>query len=75
MLTAKVSREFKNSEIYRFIERFSFGLEMTTGGQNRNNKQTEIERFDWFGERIQTGVAFGWLSERSAEKLHARRTF
>ena len=75
MLTAKISREFKNSGIYRFIERFSFGLEMKTGGQNRNNKQTEIERFDWFVERIQTGVAFGWLSERSAEKLHARSTF
>ena len=29
---------------------------------NRNNIQTEIERFDWFVERIQTRVAFGWLS-------------
>ena len=29
---------------------------------NRNNIQTEIERFDWFVERIQTPVAFGWLS-------------
>ena len=75
MLTAKISREFKNSGIYRFIERFSFGLEMKTGGQNRNNKQTEIERFDWFVERIQTRVAFGWLSERSGEKTSCLRTF
>ena len=41
---------------------------MKTRKQNRNNKRTEIERFDWFVERIQTRVAFGWLSERSAEK-------
>ena len=41
---------------------------MKTREQNRNNKRTEIERFDWFIERIQTRVAFGWLSERSGEK-------
>ena len=29
----------------------------------------EIEWFDWFIERIQTQVAFGWLSERSGEKI------
>ena len=75
MLTAKISREFKNSGIYRFIERFSYGLVMKTGEQNRNNKRTQVERFDWFVERIQTGVAFVWLSERSTEQLHARRTF
>ena len=34
----------------------------------KNNKLTEIERFDWFVEWIQTRVAFGLLSERSAEK-------
>ena len=46
---------------------------MKTSEQNRNNKRTEIERFHWFIERIQTRVAFGWLSERSGEKkLHAR---
>ena len=44
---------------------------MKTREQNRNNKRTEIQRFDWFIERIQTRVAFGWLSERSGEKLHA----
>ena len=41
---------------------------MKTPEHNRNNKRTEIERFDWFIERIQTCVAFGWLSERSGEK-------
>ena len=48
---------------------------MKTREQNRNNKRTEIERFDWFIERIQTRVAFGWLSERSGEKTSRRRTF
>ena len=43
--------------------------------QNRNIKQTEIERFDWFIEWIQTHVAFGWLSERSGEKTSCPRTF
>ena len=47
------------------LERFSYDLEMKTREQNRNNKQTEIEWFDWFIEWIQTRVAFGWLSERS----------
>ena len=41
------------------LERFSYDLEMKTREQNRNNKRTEIERFDWFIERIQTRVAFG----------------
>ena len=50
------------------LERFSYDLEMKTREQNRNNKRTEIERFDWFIERIQTRVAFGWFSEHSAEK-------
>ena len=55
------------------IERFSYDLEMKTREQNRNNKRTEIERFDWFIERIQTRVAFDWLRKRSGEKkLHAR---
>ena len=50
------------------IERFSYDLEMKTREQNRKNKRTEIEPFDWFVERTQMRVAFGWLSERSAEK-------
>ena len=45
---------------------------MKTREQNRNNKRTEIERFDWFIERIQSRVAFGWLSEPWVKKLHAR---
>ena len=57
------------------IERFSYDLEMKTLKQNRNNKRTEIERFDWLIERIQTRVAFGWLSERSGEKSSCPRTF
>ena len=48
-----------------FNNRAIFDLEMKAREQNRNSKQTEIERLDWFIERIQTRVAFGWLSERS----------
>ena len=58
-----------------WIERFSYDLEMKTREQNRNNKRTEIERFDWFIERIQTRVAFGWLSERSGEKTSCPKNF
>ena len=54
---------------------FQYDLEMKTREQNRNNKRTEIKRFDWFIERIQTRVAFGWLSERSGEKTSCPRTF
>ena len=57
------------------MERFSYDLEMKTLEQNRNNKRTEIERFDWFIERIQTRVAFVWLSEHSGEKPPRPRTF
>ena len=57
------------------LERFSNDLEMKTRKQDRNNKRTEIERFDWFVERIQTRVAFDWLSERSDEKTSCPRTF
>ena len=48
---------------------------MKTREQNRNNKQTEIEQFDWSIERIQTYVAFGWLNERSGKKSLCPRTF
>ena len=57
------------------LERFSYDLEMKTLERNRNNKRTEIERFDWFIERIQTHLAFGWLSERSAEKTSCPKNF
>ena len=50
-------------------------LKWKRADQNRNNKRTEIERFDWFIKRIQTRVAFGWLSERSGEKTSCPRTF
>ena len=57
------------------IERFLYDREMKRREQNRNNKRTEIEQFDWFIERIQTRLAIGWLSERSAEKPSCPRTF
>ena len=61
------------------VERFSYDLETKTREQNRNNKRTETERFDWFIERIQTRgasiVASGRLSERSSEKTSCPRTF
>ena len=67
-----VKREFSGRStmqkviINNFIlERFSYDLEMKTREQNRNNKRTEIGRFDWFFERIQTRVSFVWLSKRS----------
>ena len=43
---------------------------MKTCEQHRENKRTEIKRFDLFVERIQNvrGLAFVWLSERLAEK-------
>ena len=48
---------------------------MKTREKNRHNKRTEIERFDWFVERIQKRVAFGWLSERSGEKNFTPENF
>ena len=57
------------------IERFSYDLEMKTREQNKNNKRAEIEKFDWFIGRIQTRVAFVWLSERLGEKTSCLRTF
>ena len=57
------------------LEQFSYDLEMKTREQNKNNKRTEIKRFDWFIERIQTHLAFGWLSERSAEKTSCPKNF
>ena len=57
------------------VARFLFDLEMKTREQNRNNNRKEIERFDWFIDRIQTRVAFDWLSELSGEKISCPRTF
>jgi len=53
---------------WKFWQDTSFTRYRQTREQNRINKRTEIERFDWFIERIQTRVAFGWLGERSGEK-------
>ena len=49
------------------LERFLYDIEIKTREQNRNIKLTEIERFDWFIERIQTRVAFGSLHDNSLE--------
>ena len=57
------------------LERFSYDLEMKTREQNRKNKRTEIERFDWFIEWIQTQVAFGWLIEHSGKKTFMPENF
>ena len=48
---------------------FRMTLKWKRANKTENNKRTEIERFDWFIQRIQTRQAFGWLSERSREKL------
>ena len=48
---------------------------MKTREQNRNNKRTEIERFDWCIERIQTHLGFGWLSERSGKQTSCPKNF
>ena len=53
------------------VERFSHDLEMKTREQNRNNKRTEIRRYDWFIERTQKRVAFGCLENARVKKLHA----
>ena len=74
---AKLKKNYSHTPLYRHqlnmdtsLERFSCDLDMKMREQNRNNKRTEIERFDWFIERIQKRVAFG---ERSSEtKLHAQ---
>ena len=50
------------------VERFLHDLEMKMRKQNRHNKRKEMEPSDWFLKRIQTRVAFGWLSDRSDEK-------
>ena len=58
----------------KLLERFSYDLEMKPREQIRNNKRTEIERFDWFIERIQMRVAFDSLSEGLGEKTSSPRT-
>ena len=60
----KTDKSHTESSPFNPLERFSYDLETKTREQNRNNQRTQIERFDWFMGRIQTRVAFGWLSER-----------
>ena len=78
MFVSKISKKCSRQSVQNTglipLERFSYDLEMKTREQNRNNKRMEIERFDWFIERIQTRVAFGWLSERSRKKTSCPRT-
>ena len=64
-----------NGVTQKLIERFLYDLQMKTREQNRNNKRTEVERFDWFIERMQTRVAFDWLNERSGEKTSCPKNF
>ena len=64
-----------NIYVFLEVERFSYDLEMKTREQNRNNKRTEIERFDWCIEQIQTHLAFGWLSERSGKQTSCPKNF
>ena len=45
---------------------------MKTREQNRKNKRTGIQRFDWFIGRIQTGVDFAWLANARMKKVHPR---
>ena len=56
-------RRLKRQRPMALLERFSYDLEIKTREQNRHNKRTDRERFDWFIERIQTRVAFGWLGQ------------
>ena len=51
---------------------------MTLKWKRANKTETTNEwkqRFDWFIERIQTRVAFGWLSEHSGEKNFIPKNF
>ena len=68
-------KENKHQVLLLLIERFSYDLEMKTRKQNRNNQRTEIERFDWCIELIQTHLGFGWLSERSGKQTSCPKNF
>ena len=57
------------------LKRFSYFLEMKKREENRNNERTEIVRFDWFNERIQTHVAVVWLSERPGKEKFIPENF
>ena len=46
------------------LDRFSYDLQMKTREQNRINKQTEIERFDWVHQTTTNARGF-WLVKRT----------
>ena len=52
----EVRYEFQDKFVLFFLNMDD--LETKTRKQNRNNKRTKRERFDWFIEQIQTRVAF-----------------
>ena len=58
LLQSRYSPLRQKFEILHLLERFSYDLEMKAREQNRNDKRTEIERFDWFIERTNKRV---WL--------------
>ena len=43
-------------------------LKWKRANKTEKTNETEIEQYDWFVERLQTLVAFDWLSERLGEK-------
>ena len=54
------------------LERFSYDLEMKTPEQNRNNKRTEIERFDFLSNGYKRAWLLVGLANARVKKLHAR---
>ena len=75
MTVRNISKNVKINVTFPLVRAIFVELEMKTREQNRNNKRTEIKRLDWFIERIQTRVAFAWLSERSGERSSCPRAF
>ena len=48
---------------------------MKTHEQNKNNKQMEIEQFDWFIKWILLCVAFDWLLKRTLDQKTSCKKF
>ena len=48
VLDSEMNTEVCTGIFFQPFERFSYDLEMKTREHNKNNKRTEIERFDWF---------------------------
>ena len=47
----KMTNKDLKHTVEALLERFLYDLEMKAREQNRNDKRTEIERFDWFIEQ------------------------